>query len=92
MYKGTIGATIRFNVLESLVGKYSEVGFVVNKPGSTEDVKWIGEVRDNTKICYTIKSGDLDLAGKYSIQGYVKNSDGSILFTDIKYFIVEETL
>ena len=91
MYKNTIGATIKFNVLQDLTGQYTEVGFTVHKPNSTDDITWKGSVSDKSRIVYTLKSGDVDTVGKYTLQAYVKNGD-SICYSEIKTFLVEETL
>lgn len=91
MYKNTVGATIKFNIMQDITGQYSEVGFVVHKPNSTVDLEWKGSVADKSRIVYTLKDGDVDTVGKYTLQAYVRNGD-SICYSEIKYFLVENTL
>jgi len=91
MYVGTIGATIKFNILQDITGAYTGVGFIVHKPNSETDLDWAGSVQDKSRIVYTIKDGDLDTAGKYTLQAYVRNGD-SVCYTEIKSFIVQPTL
>lgn len=91
MFVGTIGATIKYNILQDITGSYTQVGFIIHKPNSETDVDWVGSVQDKSRIVYTVKSGDLDTAGKYTLQAYVRN-DASICFSEVKSFIVQPTL
>ena len=91
LFKNDVGIQIIYNVIESLEGVATTVGFHVAKPDGTE-VDWNGSVFNKSRILYTIKSGDLNQTGKYRLQPFVSNTDGLMVHGEEKSFVVSEPL
>ena len=69
-YINTIGISIHVETGEN-ISLASELVLRVKKPDGTI-VNWAGSLEGLTKIKYTVVSGDLDQAGIYYLQAYVK--------------------
>jgi hypothetical protein len=69
-YVGDVGTEIIVDTCHD-ISAATKVSLKVEKPDGIV-YEWIGSIYQTTKIRYVIRAGDLDQAGKYLVQAYVK--------------------
>lgn len=70
IYKDDIGTILILDTKSTLTGA-TEASIKYKKPDGIEGT-WVGEVFETTKVKYVVEDGDLDMAGKWTLQVYVE--------------------